>query len=127
MKYLLDTHTIYWFLEGDMQISEKASSIIKNEYKDCCVSLASVWETAIKISIGKLDFVGGVKEFVRLVKDSGIAILPIQEEHILQIERLPLHHKDPFDRVIITTAIEDDLTIVSKDENFSLYPVKCIW
>jgi PIN domain nuclease of toxin-antitoxin system len=128
MDYLLDTHTVIWFLRGDEQLPQSTKKMIFSENNRCCVSLASIWEIAIKISIGKFNyFDGGTIAFTNLIKTSKIEILPILTEHIFQVERLPLHHNDPFDRLIIAAAIEENLTIISRDSNFEPYPIECVW
>jgi PIN domain nuclease of toxin-antitoxin system len=125
-RFLLDTHTAIWFLNADEEIPVKMRELIADTNNQCYVSIATAWEIAIKISIGKLNF-SGTERFFYLLDDNKIDVLPIKRGYIKQIEQLPLYHRDPFDRLIIATAIENDLTVISRDTNFKLYPVKCIW
>lgn len=127
MKLLLDTHTVIWFLNGDKNPSEKAKNYILNIQNEKFVSIASIWEVAIKISLGKLSFNKGTKGFVKLIEDNGFIILPIEINHIIELEKLSYYHRDPFDRIIISSAMADELTVVTKDENFQLYTVNCLW
>lgn len=127
MKLLLDTHTVIWFLNGDKNLSEKAKNYILNIQNEKFVSIASIWEVAIKISLGKLSFNKGTKGFVKLIEDNGFIILPIEINHIIELEKLSYYHRDPFDRIIISSAMADELTVVTKDENFQLYTVNCLW
>jgi PIN domain nuclease of toxin-antitoxin system len=127
MNVLLDTHTILWALSDDEKLSEKAKSEILTPGKNKFISLASAWEVAIKVSLNKLSFEGGVLRFLRQIEIDGFDILPISAEHITMVETLPFHHRDPFDRLLIATAIVEGMVIVTADENMRLYNVNCIW
>lgn len=127
MELLLDTHALIWFINGDSQLPDKQVRLIKDLNNKCYVSIASIWEIAIKISLGKLDLNGGFDDISRLMKMYEIDLMPLTFEHIQQLLTLDLHHKDPFDRIIISQGIVEKLHIVTKDENFPKYKVKIIW
>ena len=128
MNYLLDTHTVLWFLNGDKtSLSNTARDIIQNQQHTKFVSMASVWEAGIKISIGKLVFPENTNGFIQQIQKNGFELLPIGASHIVAIEQLPLIHRYPFDRLLIATAITEQMGLVSCDANIKLYPVNTIW
>jgi len=128
MDYLLDTHTVLWFFNGDKtSLSDAAKSIIQNQQHTKFVSMVSVWEVGIKISIGKLVFPQNTNGFVNQIQKNGFELLPINANHIAAIEQLPLIHRDPFDRLLVATAIVEQIEIISNDKNIKLYPVNRIW
>jgi len=127
MKYLLDTHTAIWALDDKTKLSEKAKAIIDDVSIPLCISIISAWEVAIKTSIGKLDFVGGSEKFLDEMQKNGIELFNLKGSHIKYVEQLPFHHKDPFDRLLISTALAENLTIVTIDENIQKYDVSWIW
>jgi PIN domain nuclease of toxin-antitoxin system len=127
MKLLLDTHAAIWFLNGDERLSETAKRAILDPLRQKFVSMASVWEIAIKISLQKLTFAGNVRGFLDLIAANGFDLLQINIDHILELEKLAFFHRDPFDRLLISTAIAEDMHIVSVDSNFKLYPVNRVW
>ena len=96
--YLLDTHTAIWFFNGDNALSETANRIIRDFSNPIFLSIASAWELAIKIGIGKLNFSGRAAGFLNLAETSKIFIIPIKSGHLTVLETLPLIHRDPFDR-----------------------------
>jgi PIN domain nuclease of toxin-antitoxin system len=124
---LLDTHAALWFLDGDPRISPRAKEAILSVKNRKFISMASVWEVAIKISIGKLGFDDGAKGFIELLAENGFELLPIAAEHVLRVETLAFLHRDPFDRLIIATCIEEGMSLVSGDENIWRYPIQIIW
>ena len=126
MRYILDTHTAFWFLKGSSQLSDKARKAIESAELNA-VSIASAWEIAIKSSIGKLSFNGGVQEFLNQVKRNGFTVLPIKEEHLAFLHDLPFIHRDPFDRLLVSSALAEGMAIITADENIHKYPVPCIW
>lgn len=91
------------------------------------VSIASLWEIAIKVSVGKLDLAQPLSNIVAKLPEADIAILPIEPQHILEVERLAFIHRDPFDRVIIAQAIAENFEVISSDEVFPQYPVRVHW
>ena len=127
MANLLDTHTLIWFIEGDSALSTEAISSINNNHEFNFVSIVSLWEIAIKINIGKLKLQTAFPAIQNKIDENGFKLLPINFDHTLIFKDLPLHHRDPFDRMIIAQSITENLTIISKDKNFSLYPIKLLW
>ena len=127
MNYLLDTHTIIWFLNGDEILSEKAKKTIENQDNSKFISIATIWEIAIKISLDKIRFEKGFKNFLDLIKDNGSEIIPISFDHAITISTMKFIHRDPFDRLIVAQAMSDKLTIITKDENIGRYDIKTLW
>ena len=127
MKYLLDTHALIWFLNGDSQLPDKVKTIIEEKGNKCLISVASLWEIAIKHSSGKLDLNMPFNELQNLLTISAIEILPVKFEHLLVLNRMPLHHNDPFDRIIISQSIHEELTVLSKDKLLHIYPISIYW
>lgn len=128
MKLLLDTHTLLWFIAGDGSLSANARSLIEDAAHEKFVSAASIWETAIKISIGKMNLSAPFdKLFPHQLAINGFRLLPIEIKHTSQIISLPLHHRDPFDRIVIAQAIEEKMLLVSIDTIFDDYSVKRLW
>ena len=128
MHYLLDTHSVLWFLNGDRKLlSNSAKDIIENHQHTKSVSMASVWEVGIKISIGKLVFPENTSGFVQQIQKNGFELLPINANYIIAIEQLPLIHRDPFDRLLIATALTEQMTLITTDRNIAQYDVPHIW
>ena len=125
--YLLDTHTAVWFFDGNDALSEIANRTIRDLSNPIFLSIASAWELAIKIGIGKLDFDGKTAGFLRLAETNDIAILPVKTTHLTTLESLPLIHRDPFDRILIATAIAERITLITNDENIAKYNVLQVW
>jgi PIN domain nuclease of toxin-antitoxin system len=125
--YLLDTHTAIWFFNGNESLSQTATSIIRDLSNDVYISISSVWELAIKIGIGKLDFAGKAAGFVRLAEKNEIALLPITTPHLTVLESLPMIHRDPFDRLLVATAIAEQMTLITADANIARYDVSQVW
>ncbi len=128
MKVLVDTHTFLWALLHDHRLSARAKQILISDEHELFFSLVSLWEFAIKIKTGKLNALGSSVAYLRdEMENYSMQLLPIRYQHILQLEALPAHHSDPFDRLLIAQAIAESLPILTQDEKFSLYPVKTIW
>ncbi|WP_221394038.1 type II toxin-antitoxin system VapC family toxin [Dyadobacter sp. NIV53] len=127
MNFLLDTHTLLWFINGDLELSKEARDIIENPNHTKFISIATFWEIAIKISIGKLQLDMPFQELEIHASKNGFQLLPITFQHTQQIITLPLHHKDPFDRIIIAQASCDGLSIIGKDPHFVNYDVTVNW
>jgi PIN domain nuclease of toxin-antitoxin system len=128
MKILIDTQSVIWFAENNAQLTKAARAAIEDTNNICYVSLASFWEMSIKMNLGKLVVNGlSLSEFMDEVDKNDIKMLDIKRQHILENERLPLFHRDPFDRLIIAQAITDTMHIVSSDSAFDAYPVTRIW
>jgi len=127
MKYLLDTHTALWLFEGNEKLPHTVRNIIFDAENEICVSVASAWEVAIKTSLNKLGFDGGVSLFLTAIESNNISLLGIASGHVKIVEELPIIHKDPFDRLLIATALAEGLTIVTIDENIQKYDVQWVW
>ena len=128
MRLLLDTHTLLWWVEDDPQLSPLARHQIVDECNDCLVSLASAWEMAIKAGLGKLKLAVSVQRyFQEQLAPNNFQLLPISLEHVTLVERLPLHHRDPFDRLLIAQAKCDGLALVSADPMFDEYGISRVW
>ena len=128
MRVLVDTHTFLWALLKDHRLSTRAKQVLISGENELVFSLVSLWEIAVKMKIGKLSTVGSSVTYIRdEMAEYGMELLPIRYEHILELERLPLHHSEPFDRLLIAQAVAESLPILTHDEKFPLYPVKLIW
>ncbi len=123
MNILLDTHTLIWFLQGNDQLGDRNRLMLEDPENFKFLSIASIWEMALKINSGKLTIIRPLPYFV----PKEIELIHIKLDHIYQLEKLPFHHKDPFDRLIISTGLVENLTIMSVDENFDKYNVNLIW
>ncbi len=128
MRVLLDTHALVWALAEPERLSSRAKATIANPATDAFVSMASAWELAI------LKSLGGVRLGVSLdsIFSEGLAalrirLLPIQLQHLVRLIALPRHHRDPFDRLLIATALAEKLTLVSTDREFKKYGVVTLW
>jgi PIN domain nuclease of toxin-antitoxin system len=128
MKVLVDTHTFIWALLHDHRLTPKAKQILTSNEHELVFSLVSLWEIAIKIKTGKLNTIGSSVAYIRDEMDTyGMRLLPIRYEHILQLESLPHHHSDPFDRLLIAQALTESLPILSADRAFANYGIKLVW
>ena len=127
MNYLLDTHALIWFLEGDSLLSRKAAKAIENENNQKYVSIASLWEIGIKFSLGKLELKKTFEIFLMELSQTDILILPISPSHTLRLSKLEFLHKDPFDRMIISQSLEENLAVIGKDPSFPLYNIDLYW
>ncbi len=127
-RLLLDTHVFLWWVDDAPELSAAARRVIADGHNECYLSVASCWEMAIKSSLGKLRLAKSVDRFVsEQVTANGFSMLNIELRHAAKVEKLPFHHRDPFDRLLIAQAVMEKLTIVSADSNFSDYGVKVIW
>lgn len=124
---LLDTHTLIWYINGDPELSQAARTAIEADNAINFVSIASLWEMAIKISLGKLELKTPFNQISRQIVENGFEVLPLTFEDTLTVSTLPFYHRDPFDRIIIAQSFNNGLTLISKDRNFDLYKAKVIW
>jgi len=128
MRLLLDTHTLLWFIAGSASLSAASRSLIEDVSNEKFVSIVSIWETAIKVSIGKMTLSAPFDVlFPHQLQINGFDLLPIKVEHTSVVTTLPFHHRDPFDRLLIAQAIEEKLTLVSVDDVFDDYGVTRLW
>jgi PIN domain nuclease of toxin-antitoxin system len=128
VNILLDSHTLVWTFLKDHRLSPRARRILSAGTDRFHFSVVSLWELSIKITIGKLRTVGSSIAYFRdECHEQGIQLIPLKLDHILRAETLPLHHRDPFDRLLIAQALEEDLAILTNDALFKKYPAKLIW
>jgi PIN domain nuclease of toxin-antitoxin system len=128
MALLLDTHAFLWLLEGSPNLSSAALAALVDPANDVFLSVASVWEPAIKVGNQKMT----LKEPLDVLLSKwatafAIDLLPITEKHALEVLRMPYHHRDPFDRIMIAQALTEGMTIVTADTRFAPYGVPIIW
>ena len=128
MKYLLDTHILLWALESPGKLSGRSRKIVEDPASELLLSLATPWELAIKTNIGKLNASRILTQFEQLTSAAGgYANLDTKISHVIQAGLLPLHHRDPFDRLLAAQALELGLSLLSKDTVFDAYGVRRIW
>ena len=131
MKILLDTHIILWHSKRDPKLPHRIVQIINNQENEIFVSMASFYEIAIKVKIGKLELHTSIHQFYQDTIKDLITILPISERYLSIYHQIPLleEHRDPFDRLIIATAFADKLSIITADNKFPLYSdfIDIIW
>jgi len=125
---LLDTHTFLWWVDDSPRLSKRARIAIGRAGETCIVSVASCWEMAIKMSLGRLRLSQRLDRFLaEHMAANGFHPLGVQLPHAARVAELPFHHRDPFDRLLAAQALEEELTVVSADSVFTLYGVKRIW
>jgi PIN domain nuclease of toxin-antitoxin system len=123
---LLDTHAFIWYSENDSKLPESIK--LEIEIADrVYISIASLWEIAIKLSIGKLSLRSNYESIEASLEPAGITLLPISFADTVRVMNLPLHHRDPFDRILIAQSINNSLTLVSCDAAFTVYPIQLRW
>lgn len=130
MKLLLDTHALYWYIEGDEKLTEPAQALIQDFANEVFVSPASYWEIAIKVSLGKWTLNRPYEEFVELaLVQYGFQLLPIAPAHTARLIGLPYpeNHRDPFDRLLVVQAMAESMPIVSADSKLDVYGVTRLW
>ena len=123
MGYLLATHTFIWWIQDNLNLSYQSKQIISNPNNLIFISAVNTWEITIKKSLGKLNVLGNLEE---IILQCGFDVLPIAIKHTLFIENLDKHHDDPFDRLLISQAIIENLTIITRDEKIIKYKVPYI-
>ena len=128
MRLLLDTHAVIWFCEGNGSLSARARRAIEDAANECWVSYATVWEVTIKSSLGKLNLAISYDDlFPTAVEANGWQILGFDFRHYRELLVLPLHHRDPFDRLLVAQARVEKMTVVTHDSRFSGYEVPLLW
>jgi PIN domain nuclease of toxin-antitoxin system len=123
LRLLLDTHAFLWWWADDKRLPKRTRATIADA-ETVWVSAASAWEIAIKMGLGKLRFEGRVAD---AVEDSGFERLPVGFEHAEAVHALPLHHHDPFDRLLLAQALVESATLVTRDPAFSAYGIALLW
>lgn len=128
MKLLLDTHTFLWFIGGSLNLSETARDLIEDWGNQRFLSIASLWEMPIKVSIGKLELDMTLTKLVNQeIYGNAIELLEIRPEHLDELSKLSFYHKDPFDRLIISQSLVENSPVVTRDSIFGSYPVQLLW
>jgi PIN domain nuclease of toxin-antitoxin system len=124
VKLLLDTNALIWWLQDDTRLGPKARSLISDPVARLFVSVVSLWEITIKWRVGKMDFAGS--SFLDELSGEDIATLPILPQHLRALEDLPMHHRDPFDHLILAQAGAENARLLTSDREMTSYGVPCI-
>ena len=128
MNVLLDTHAFLWSITGDNRLSKTAEKTFLNPNNNLFFSVASFWEICIKMSLGKLSLTSGwFKTIQAEIRINAVQWLPVEMPHCLELTKLPFHHRDPFDRMLIAQAVVEDLQLLSRDPRLSAYEIDRIW
>lgn len=128
MTLLLDTHAFLWFCQDAPSLSPQAKALIEDTANRKLLSIASCWEIAIKAGLGKLTLGESSGTYLlTALSRTGVELLPISLEHATTVEKLPPHHGDPFDRLLIAQAIVEGIPIVGVDSKFDPYPISRLW
>ena len=128
MKFIADTHAFIWFITDSPQLSARAKKLFESSDSERLFSIASIWEIAIKASLGKLSFKKPLNEFLpEQIAANSIQLLNISLSHALRVEKLPFHHRDPFDRLIIAQSLTENLPVLSNDNAFDTYGIERVW
>jgi len=127
MAYLLDTHAFLWFVAGDDQLPLSVKKRLSDINTSCFLSIASFWEIAIKKQIGKLELKIDFEALFRFSERNQIEIIPINETHLTTLLNLEFINNDPFDRIIVSQVISEDLTLISRDKKLKNYNLKLQW
>lgn len=126
MKILIDTHVLLWGLQNDAKLSARVRKLLP--MADVWISVASLWEIITKVQAGKLELPRPIADYLRTkMRENGVSVLTITFDHVRRLEELPLHHRDPFDRVLIAQSLEENLPLVTADPVFDRYPIELIW
>ena len=127
MNALLDTHAFLWWDGEPEKLSKSALALCQDTETTLFLCAASVWEMQIKIQLGKLKIDLPLSDLIRQQEENGIVVLPVHVSHTLEISNLPLHHKDPFDRLLMAQARVEEMVFISADPVVAHYPVEVIW
>ena len=122
MKFLVDTHLLLWAAGQQGRLSAAARELLSNKKHDFFFSAVSFWEIAVKSNLGRPDFRVDLRQLRRGLLDNGYVEMPVISEHALDLELLPLHHKDPFDRMLLAQARSEGITLVTSDDVLAGYP-----
>lgn len=127
MRILLDTHTFLWFVNDSPELSTDAAELLESDV-DLLLSTASLWEIAIKVNLKKLSLPDDYERFIpQQIALNDIEVLPIAIDHLNVVAKLPLHHRDPFDQMLIAQAMQEEIQVVSADTKFDAYSVERKW
>ncbi|MBM2816837.1 MAG: type toxin-antitoxin system VapC family toxin [Ignavibacteria bacterium] len=127
MRIILDTQAFIWFVENDKKLPKKIKDLIENPINSILVSIASLWEMTIKISLCKLHLKKSLEEMLNKIPENGFELFPITPIHLISLSTLEFYHGDPFDRIIISQALSENISIVTSDNKFDFYKVKRLW
>ncbi|MEI9959749.1 MAG: type II toxin-antitoxin system VapC family toxin [Limisphaerales bacterium] len=128
MKFIADTHAFIWFVTDSPQLSSPAKKLFESSDSERFLSIASIWEIAIKASLGKLSFDKPLEQFLpEQIALNYIHLLDISMTHALSVAKLPLNHRDPFDRMIVAQSLLENLPVLSNDPALDAYGIKRIW
>jgi len=127
MRILIDTQAFIWFVEDDKQLPKEIKTKLEDLDNSIIISIASLWEMTIKMSLGKLHLGCNIQEMIDKVYQNGFEVLPILPDHIIKLSKLDYFHRDPFDRIIISQGLSENMVIVSSDKAFDEYGVKRAW
>lgn len=127
MRFLLDTHVFIWSFQNTNKLSRRAVRALTDPTNRLFISVATIWEMQVKVALEKLDLDDSVENIIEEQIANGFDVLDIKKLHALNVGNLPTPHKDPFDRMIISQAIVEDMTVITVDPMFPSYPVKVLW
>jgi PIN domain nuclease of toxin-antitoxin system len=128
VNLLLDTHAFLWFIAGSERLSATARELIEDSANQPFLSAASLWEMAIKLSLGRLQLGRPFDDLIPEQMDlNGIQLLGIELEHVTPVTTLPFHHRDPFDRLLVAQAMVQQMPVVSADPAFDAYSIERLW
>ena len=127
MKLLLDTHTIIWFIDKSPRLPQHVRDMLEDVSNNVSVSVVSLWEISIKARQGKLIFSNSLTDTASSLRSKGFRFLAIRPDHVYRLDTLELHHKDPFDRMLIAQSLAEDFILVGCDEVFDDYGVRRLW
>ena len=127
MRYLLDTHTLIWFIENHDLLPQKVKETINSNDNEIYISVITLFEIAIKININRLKIRFSLNDLIKDIQQQGFEIIGIYEAHLYKYITLPLIHRDPFDRILVATAISEKLKLITSDKENQLYNVEWMW
>ncbi len=128
MKLLLDTHAFLWILSDDARLSQAARNAFRSPQNEVLLSVASIWEIVVKATRGKLPFPQPAAPYLHeQIRQTRVAVLPIILSHVLRLESLPMRHRDPFDRILVAQALEEQIPLVSRDRTLDGYGIEILW
>ncbi|MEH1899084.1 MAG: type II toxin-antitoxin system VapC family toxin [Nostoc sp.] len=128
MRLLLNTHTFIWYVTDNSRLSNQVVALINDENNEIILSIASLWEIAIKQNLGKLSFNQSFEIFItQQLNLNDFSLLDIKITHVTVVATLPLHHRDPFDRILIAQSIVENIPLLSADKIFDAYPIRRVW
>jgi len=127
MEYILDTHVLLWLIFDSDKLSEPARQVLSNSFARKYVCASSLWEVSIKNRIGKIPLPEGMQGIFSALRTRGFGIIGLDYLHIEAYNALPLIHRDPFDGIIVATALVENMTIITADENIQKYDVSWVW